>query len=116
MESDSSSLTAASHEVDAGSSLDDSLDVGDEESSTEGPVVSLLSPLKAPHPSDFARKRKVTNPPKGKCPCRGSTAAEPKGVTASQRVKEFAEEPLCVSQGRNFKRIMGITNRKNRGY
>ena len=44
MESDSSSVAAASHEVDAGSSLD----VGDEESSTEGPVVSFLSRLKAP--------------------------------------------------------------------
>ena len=78
---ESSSSLATSHEVDAVSSLDESL--GDEESSSsvvEGApnaVVSLLSRLKLPRLSDFARKRKVaTNPPIGKRPCRGSTAAE----------------------------------------
>ena len=68
MASESSSSLATSHEVDAVSSLDESL--GDEESSSsvvEGApnaVVSLLSRLKSPRLSDFARKRKVaTNPP-----------------------------------------------------
>ena len=81
MASESSSSLATSHEVDAVSSLDESL--GDEESSSsvaEGApnaVVSLLSRLKSLRLSDFARKRKVvTNPPTGKCPCHGSTAAE----------------------------------------
>ena len=79
---ESSSSLATSHEVDAVSSLD-SESLGDEESSSsvvEGApnaVVSLLSRLKLPRLSDFARKRKVaTNPPTGKHPCRGSTAAE----------------------------------------
>ena len=31
-----------------------------------------------------------------------ATAAEPKGVTASQRVREFADEPVCVSLGKFF--------------
>ena len=82
MTSETSSSLATSHEVDAVSSLDKSL--GDEESSSsvaEGApnaVVSLLSRLKSPpRLSDFARKRKVaSNPPTGKRPCHGSTAAE----------------------------------------
>ena len=98
MASESSSSLATSHKVDAVSSLDESL--GDKESSSsvvEGApsaVVSLLR-LKSPRLSDFARKRKVaTNPPTGKCPCHGSTAAEPKSITTYQRVKEFPDEPL----------------------
>ena len=88
MPSESSSSLATSHKVDAVSSLDESL--GDEKSSSsvaEGApnaVVSLLSRLKSPHLSDFARKRKVTtNPPTGKRPCRGSTAAEQKSINCS---------------------------------
>ena len=83
MVTESSSSLAASHEVDDVSSLDVSL--RDEERSSsvaEGApnaVVSLLSRLKSPCLSNFARKRKVAiNPPTGKHPCRRSTAAEPK--------------------------------------
>ena len=84
----SSSSFATSHKVDAVSSLDESL--GDEKSSSsvaEGApnaVVSLLSRLESPRPSAFTRKRKVvTNPPTGKRPCRGSTAAEQKSINCS---------------------------------
>ena len=71
MASELSSSLATSHEVDAVSSLDESL--GDEENSSsvaEGApnaVVSLLSRLKSlPRLSDFVRKRKgTTNPPTG---------------------------------------------------
>ena len=62
MASESSSSLATSHEVDAVSNLDKSL--GDEESCSsvvEGArnaVVSLLSRLKSPCLSDFARKKK----------------------------------------------------------
>ena len=103
MASELSSSLATSHKVDA---VDESL--GDEESSSsvaEGApnaVVSLLSRLKSSRLSDFTRKRKVvTNPPTGKRPCRGSTAAEPKSNTTYQRVKEF-DEPLCVSYRKLF--------------
>ena len=100
MESDtvSSELPTTSQDC---SSVDDSRD---EQSSAEGPAVPLLSKLKSPRLSDLSRKRKVaTNPPpKGKRPCRGYTAAEPRGVSASQRVKEFAGDPLCVSLGKLF--------------
>ena len=66
-------------------------------------VVSVLSRLKAPRASDLARKRKVAvNPPKGKRGCRGATAAEPKNITAQQRVKEFPDQPLCVSNRKLF--------------
>ena len=104
MASESSSSLATSHKVDA---VDESL--GDKESSSsvaEGApnaVVSLLSRLKSSRLSDFARKRKVvTNPPTGKRPCRGSTAAEPKTITTYQRVKEFPDEPLHASYRKLF--------------
>ena len=65
MASESSSSLATSHEVDAVSSLDESL--GDEESSSsvvEGApnaVVSLLSRLKLLRLSDFASEKKSHN-------------------------------------------------------
>ena len=104
---ESESLSATSHEVDALSTLDESHE--DEEGSSSfsevapDPVLSLLSKLKSPRPSDLARKRRVAaNPPKGKRPCRGSTAAEPKSIMAYQRVKQFAGEPFSVSRGKLF--------------
>ena len=107
MASESSSSLVTSHEVDTVSSLDESL--GDKQSSSsvvEGApnaVVSVLSRLKSSCLSDFARKRKVaTNPPTGKRPCCGSTAAEPKGITAYQRVKEFQDEPLYAFHTGNY--------------
>ena len=44
----------------------------------------------------------ATNPPKGKRGCRGATAAELKNITALQCVKEFPDEPLCVSNRKLF--------------
>ena len=46
-------------------------------------VVSLLDWLKAPKPSDLARKRKVASnpPPKGEKRCRGRGMNNPKSVT-----------------------------------
>ena len=66
-------------------------------------VVSLLSRLKSPQASELARKRRVAcNPPKGKRRCRGSTVAEHKNVNPHQRVKQFPNEPLCVSNKKLF--------------
>ena len=61
-------------------------------------VVSLLSRLKSPTPSDLSRKRKTaTNPPlRGKRRSRGSTSAEPKSIQPHQRVQQFPSEPLRV--------------------
>ena len=44
----------------------------------------------------------AANPPKGKRGCRGVTDAEPKNITALQRVKAFPDEPLCVSNSKLF--------------
>ena len=66
---ESESLSATSHEADVLSTLDESHE--DEEGSSSfsevapDPVLSLLSKLKSPRPSDLARKRRVAaNPPK----------------------------------------------------
>ena len=105
MESDSSSLAAASQEVDAGSSLYDSLD---EESSTEEPVVSLLSRLKAPCPSDFARKRKVaTNPPKGKRPCLVYSCRTKGRYSVSEGERICGGAPLCFSRQTSLQCLPG---------
>ena len=98
--------TSHDHELDTVSSLDESLGEEGSSGSVEVPpgvAVSLLSRLKAPRPSDLARKWKVaTNPTKGKRTCRGSTATEPKSITAYHRVKEFLDEPLSASHGKLF--------------
>lgn len=67
-------------------------------------VVSLLDRLKSPRPADISRTRKVqcNKPPTGKRACRGSLASDPKGVTPSQRVREFKNENLTVSRGHLF--------------
>ena len=81
-------------------------DSDDETSSTgEGrEVVSLLDRLKSATPADIARSRKVrtNNPPRGKRPCRGALESDPKRVTPSQRVKEFATQSFVVSRGNLF--------------
>ena len=98
--------TSHDHKLDAVSSLDECLGEEGSSGSVEVPpgvAISLLSRLKAPRPSDLARKRKVaTNPPKGKRSCRGLTATEPKNITVYHRVKEFPEEPLSASHGKLF--------------
>ena len=66
-------------------------------------VVSLLSRLKAPRPSDFARKRKIAaNPPSGKRRSRGASDTELTSIKPEKRVKEHPNEPLTVSNGKLF--------------
>jgi len=62
-----------------------------EELESDGSVVSLLDRLRTPMPADIARSRKVmkNDPPKGKRRCKGRHASDSKGVTPSQRVREF---------------------------
>jgi hypothetical protein len=60
--------------------------------------------LKCPKNSEIARKRKVllNPPPKGKRRSRGHGTFDPKSVTPMQRVKEFSDENLCVSNKKLF--------------
>ena len=77
----------------------------DENPEESAPVVSLLDRLKAPKASEFARNRKVDRnpPPKGKRRTRGAiVASDPKSVSAAQRVREFSDEGLTVSNGKLF--------------
>ena len=66
--------------------------------------MSLLDRLKAPTPSDLARKRKIAcnPPPKGKKRSCGRGANNPKSVTPIQRVKENPDECLTVSNKQLF--------------
>ena len=70
----------------------------------EKEVVSLLDRLKNPTPADIARPRKIrkNQPPRGKRTCRGTLGSDPKGVSPSQRVREFPTEPSTVSHGQLF--------------
>ena len=65
---------------------------------------SLLDRLKNPTPADIARPRKIrkNQPPRGKRTCRGTLGSDPKGVSPSQRVREFPTEPSTVSHGQLF--------------
>ena len=86
------------------------IDVSDEEDCPESTsseersmVVSILDRLKSPTLSEISRSRKMKcNPPTGKCKCRGRLPCDPKGVSASQRVQEFDNENLTISQGHLF--------------
>ena len=76
----------------------------DTESEETGTVVSLLDRLKSATAADIARPRKTkrNDPPRGKRRCKGAVSSDPKGVTPQQRVREFTNESLTVSQGHLF--------------
>ena len=71
----------------------------------ESSVLSLLDKLRSPVPSVLARKRKVpTNPPPvGQKRSKGGSACTVlKSVSPQDRVREFADDSLCVSAGKLF--------------
>ena len=74
-------------------------------SASETSPVTILNRLRAPVPSELARKRSLkVNPPVGqkKHKRAAKTATEPKSVTPLQRVREFPDELLTVSGGKLF--------------
>ena len=73
-------------------------------SDTSSSESAFLLSLRQPTSSDFARKRQVLKnpPPVGKRRARGHGAFDPISVTPSQRVKEFPNESLTVSNKRLF--------------
>ena len=96
-----SSSCMTTDDPDAGSCTD----TNQAESTSSGPsgVNSLLSKLRAPLPSDLARKRKVqSNPPTGVKRGKGAVAADPKGVTPADRVRAYPNEPFSVSNKKLF--------------
>ena len=60
-------------------------------------TVFLLETLKAPKRSDLTQKHVVDPPPKGKRRPRGAQLTDPKSVPAIQRVSEFPNKNLTVS-------------------
>ena len=64
---------------------------------------NLLSRLRRPTSSELSRKRKIDkNPPRGKRRSRGLGVSDPKSVTPQQRVAEFTNEKLTVSNNKLF--------------
>ncbi len=72
--------------------------------STSAPSArSYLDVLQAPTLSDLTRKRRVNcNPPVGRNKSRGQGSSEPKSLSPRDRVTEFPEEGLTVSNGKLF--------------
>ena len=70
----------------------------------DGTVTLLTQKLQSPRVSDQARKRKVSTnaPPLGKRRCGGRGSVDPKSVTPAQRVREFSNEEVTVSNRKHF--------------
>ena len=76
----------------------------DADNSDSSSTPSILSTLCQPTPADLARKRRILqNPsPVGKRRARGHGAFDPISVTPTQRVKNFPNESLTVSNKKLF--------------
>ena len=86
------------------SGIESSSSATSSETPPEAAVVSLLDRLKAPQRSELSRKRTVDRnpPPKGKRRARGPHTSDPKSVSPAQRIPEFSDEQLTVSNGKLF--------------
>ena len=67
-------------------------------------TLTLLDCLKPPQQSPLARKRKISTnpPPTGFKKSKGVSCYDPKSVRPTDRVREYPEEPLKVSNGKLF--------------
>ena len=66
-------------------------------------AVRLLDVLRAPRPSDLARKRKVQcNPGKRRKVKPSSSKSEPKGVKTQDRLRKYPNDCLSVANGKLF--------------
>ena len=87
------------------SEIDSDEDDAGTSSGTASASVSILDRLRAPKPSELARKRKVAAnpPPRGKRACKSTNVGTtPVHVKPQQRVTEFPGENLIVSNGKLF--------------
>ena len=98
----STSLSAASDPFDVESDINSETELTEESETTQNKmVVLLLHRLKSPTATDIsrARKTKKNDPPRCKRHCRGALSSDPKGISPSQRVREFEKESFVVSKG-----------------
>ena len=106
-------MYSSSSSSSSGLTTSESPAASSESSSSELP--SLLSRLRAPLPSNLARKRTLkTNPPVGAKCSKAIAKATPKNVSPSDRVRAFPGECLVVSNKQLFcsacrEKISGIT-------
>ena len=102
----SSTATHPSSDSDYG----DTQNTSTSSSGTSTGIVSLLSRLRSPTPSDLRRKRNIaSNPPIGKRRSCGTIGNEPKNIQPYQHIKEFPGEHLKV----NHKKLFCEACRKN---
>ena len=88
---------------DESTSHAESSNIAESKISSSTSATSLLEILRAPRPSDLARKRKVQcNPGKQKKTKSSSINSEPKGVKLHDRVRKYPNEFLSVSHGKLF--------------
>ena len=93
-------MASSSLSSSGGTASEDSSDVASTSSNCSRCVHSVLDRLRSPQRSEISRKRSVkTNPPAGKCQCKGRSASDPKGVEPRKRVQDFPNEMLKVSAG-----------------
>ena len=72
-------------------------------SSSNSLTENLLTRLHCPTSSELVRKRKIDrNPPRRKRRSRGLGSSDPKSVSPQQRVAEFSNEKLTVSNKKLF--------------
>ena len=106
-DSESESIVMVDTEED---SLSDNSILSTATSDSAGPstgsstVTSMLQRLRCPKSSELARKRKIDRnpPPSGKRRSRGQGKHDPKSVSPNQRVQQFPNEHLRVSNKRLF--------------
>lgn len=99
-------MASTSSELCAATQCGDATDVDEENGASPSSASSLLAVLRAPRPSELARKRKIAlNPPHGKRRCGSSSSSSPSSpasITPAQHVKEFPNDKLMVLGGKLF--------------
>ena len=88
------SSSTATVVVSSSESINSASESESEQENQSREPLSLLSKLRAPQPSDFARKRRVAanSPPRGKRRSHGTTDSSPKSVRPEQRVHEHPNQ------------------------
>ena len=83
-------------ETDDSDEASEQNDIESEENRSSESSASILTQLRCPPASQLARKRRIkVNPPVGKRKGKGHVSANPKGITAGERVKSYPND--CLS-------------------
>ena len=98
----SSSDTGRSTSADLASAYEGEQLYDETSSSHESGSRSLADVPKYACPKPSHKRKVQSNPPKGVKRCRGQTMNDPKKISPSDRVRQYADEPFEVSAGKFF--------------